>query len=138
MNMCPYLMFRDQQCEVAFEFYQRVLGGEIVAMMKARGSPMEQHCPPDQLDNVMHARLKIGSQLLMGADAPVERYKPIEGFTVTLEPKTAAESERIYKQLSEGGTIEMELQPTFWTTRFGMFRDRYGTPWMISCEEQPA
>ena len=113
MLMSPYLIFKGQ-CKEAFAFYQKALGGEITAMMTARGSPMEQHCPPDQLDNVMHARLKVG------------------------EPKTIADAERLYAALSEGGKIEMEMQPTFWTVRFAIFKDRYGTPWMISCEQAPA
>jgi PhnB protein len=29
----------------------------------------------------------------------------------------------------------MPLQETFWAARFAMFRDRFGTPWMINCEK---
>lgn len=137
MLMGPYLTFKGQ-CEEAFNFYKSVLGGEIVALLKARGSPMEAHCQPDQLDNVMHMRMKVGDAVLMGSDAMDGHYKQMEGFTVTLEPKTLDEAKRIYDVLSKGGKIEMELQPTFWSVGFGMFRDRFGTPWMISCEQAPA
>jgi len=36
--------------------------------------------------------------------------------------------------LSENGNVTMPLQQTFWASRFGMFTDRFGIPWMINCE----
>ena len=137
MLISPYLSF-DGRCEEAFKFYQSIIGGEIVAMMKARGSPMEAHCKPDQLDNIMHARLKVGDQYLMASDTPPEHQKKTQGMTVTLEPATLSEAERIFKGLSAGGTVEMAPQPTFWSSGFGMFTDKYGTPWMINCAQPPA
>ena len=136
MLMSPYLMFQGR-CEEAFKFYQSVLGGEIIAMMTAKGSPMEAHCPPDQLDNIMHARLKFGDAILMGSDTPAEHFKPMAGCSVTLEPATAEEAERLFKGLSQGGTVEMDLQPTFWSVRFGVFKDRFGIAWMINCAQMP-
>ena len=136
MFLSPYLMFKGN-CQEAFKFYHSVLGGDILAMMTAKGSPMEAHCPPDQLNNIMHARLKFGDSILMGSDTPAEHFKPMAGFTVTLETETAEESERLFKALSQGGTVQMELQPTFWSVRFGTFTDRFGTPWMINCAQMP-
>jgi PhnB protein len=28
----------------------------------------------------------------------------------------------------------MPIQQTFWARRFGMLVDRFGIPWMVSCE----
>jgi PhnB protein len=30
----------------------------------------------------------------------------------------------------------MPIQQTFWAQRFGMLVDRFGTPWMINCEQR--
>jgi PhnB protein len=30
--------------------------------------------------------------------------------------------------------VTMPLQKTFWAEAFGMFADRFGTPWMVNCE----
>ena len=38
MKMNPYLLF-EGDCEEAFKTYAKVLGGEIVAMIQAEGSP---------------------------------------------------------------------------------------------------
>ena len=43
-----------------------------------------------------------------------------------------AEGERIFKALSDQGTVTMPFEKTFWAERFGMCTDRFGTPWMIN------
>jgi PhnB protein len=39
MSLNPYLYF-DGQCEEAFKFYEKCLGGKITFMMTWEGSPM--------------------------------------------------------------------------------------------------
>ena len=51
---------------------------------------------------------------------------------------TPEEAERIFKALSEKGTVTMPIEETFWATRFGMLIDQFGTPWMINCEKKMA
>jgi len=41
----------------------------------------------------------------------------------------------VFAGLSQGGSVDMPLQETFWAARFGMFRDRFGAHWMINCEK---
>jgi len=73
----------------------------------------------------------------MGSDAPPDRYSQPKGFCVSIGIDKPAEAERIFKALAEKGTVQMELQQTFWAARFGMLVDRFGIPWMINCQ-QPA
>ena len=44
MQLNPYLSFNGQ-CEAAFRFYEKVLGGKIEAMMTFGGSPMAGQTP---------------------------------------------------------------------------------------------
>ncbi len=44
MQLNPYLSFNGQ-CEAAFKFYEKCLGGKIVAMITAGGSPMADQVP---------------------------------------------------------------------------------------------
>jgi PhnB protein len=46
MQLNPYLTFNGQ-CEAAFKFYEKVLGGKIEAMMPHEGSPMADQVPPE-------------------------------------------------------------------------------------------
>jgi PhnB protein len=134
MQLNPYLMFNGT-CEEAFKFYEQALGGTIQAMMSHEGSPMEQHVPAEWRKKIMHARMTIGDEVLMGSDCPPDRYEPMKGFTVTLGVDDPAEAERIFQALSPGAAIGMPIQETFWARRFGMLVDRFGTPWMVNCEK---
>lgn len=133
MKVAPYLFF-DGRCEAAFRFYAECLGAEITAMMLHRGSPAEGHVPAEWLDKIMHARLELGDLVLMASDAPPGRQSQPGGFAVALSVAEPAEAERIFRALVEGGTVRMPMEETFWALRFGMLVDRFGIPWMVSCD----
>ncbi len=133
MELNPYLYFNGN-CEVAFKFYEQHLGGKIEAVHTYAGSPMENQLPPEWRDKVMHVRMKVGTTVLMGSDAPEGRYRTPQGFSVSLNLKDAAEADRLFEALSKNGTVSMPIQKTFWATRFAMFTDQFGIPWMINCE----
>ena len=86
---------------------------------------------PDWNDRIMHSAIDAGGGLIMGADAPpgTTTTKGCVNAQVTDVP----EAERIFAELSEGGTVQMPIQETFWAQRFGMCTDRYGKAWMINC-----
>ncbi len=132
MQMSPYLLFNGQ-CEAAFKAYAECLGGKIEAMIPHAGSPAEQQVPAEWRNKILHARLTVGNEVLMGSDAPPGRYEEPKGFSVSLEVKDPAEADRIFNALAENGSVRMPIQKTFWAERFGMLVDRFGTPWMINC-----
>jgi PhnB protein len=134
MQLNPYLSF-DGRCEAAFKFYEKALGGKIEAMMTYGSSPMAEQTLPAWRNKIMHARLKVGDQILMASDAPPDRYEAMKGIMVTLGIDEPREAERIFHALSEKGTVQMPIQETFWARRFGMLVDQFGTPWMVNCEK---
>ncbi|MDA8092784.1 MAG: VOC family protein [Betaproteobacteria bacterium] len=131
MKFNPYLFFNGE-CRAAFEFYRDVFSGRIAMMMTAGESPMKDQIPPDQRDTIMHVRLEVGEQVLMGSDAPPERWQKPQGLAVTINVDDPVEAERLFARLSEDGSIGMPIQETFYAQRFGMCIDRFGTPWMIN------
>jgi PhnB protein len=132
MQLNPYLLFNGQ-CETAFKFYEKCLGGKIEAMIPHAGTPAESSVPAEWRDKIMHASMTVDGAVLMASDAPPEHYQAPKGFSVSINLKNAAEAERIFNALAENGTVKMPLQQTFWATRFGMLTDRWGIPWMINC-----
>jgi PhnB protein len=132
--MNPYLFF-DGQCEAAFKFYERCLGGKIEAMIPHEGSPAADHVPAEWRAKILHARMVVGDQVLMASDAPPGRQEKPQGFSINLGLKDPAEAERVFKALAEGGSVTMPFGETFWATRFGMLVDRFGIPWMVNCEK---
>jgi PhnB protein len=137
MQLNPYLNFNGN-CAAAFKFYEPALGGKIQMIMTFAESPMAEQVPAAHRDKVIHARITFGDQVLMGSDAPPDRYEPMKGFSVSLQVETAVEAEKIFKALSEKGSVSMPIQKTFWAERFGALVDEFGTPWMINCEGQQA
>jgi PhnB protein len=135
MQLNPYLNFKGD-CEAAFTFYQRCLGGKIAFKMTFGDSPMAQQAPPGWKDKIMHMRLEIGDRILMGSDAPPERYAAPKGFSVSLTVDQPAEAERVFHALADNASVQMPLAETFWAARFGMLVDRFGIPWMVNCEKQ--
>jgi PhnB protein len=133
MQLNPYLTFNGQ-CEAAFKFYERCLGGKIEFMLTHGDSPMAAQVPAEWRNKIMHARLVLGDKVLMGSDAPPERYEGAKGFSVSLGIDTPAEAERVFHALAEKGTVQMPLQETFWALRFGTLVDQFGIPWMVNCE----
>ena len=134
MQLNPYLSF-DGRCEAAFKFYEKALGGKIEAMMTYGSSPMAEQTLPAWRNKIMHARLKVGDQILMASDAPPDRYEAMKGIMVTLGIDEPGEADRIFRALSENATVQMPIQETFWARRFGMLVDQFGTPWMVNCEK---
>jgi len=134
MKLNPYLVFSGQ-CEAAFRYYEQCLRGKIAAMITHAGTPAEGQVPPEWRNKIMHARLMVGDQVLMGSDAPPDHFEKPQGFSVTLNIEDPTEAERIFHALAESGTVRMPIQQTFWAVRFGMLVDRFGIPWMINCEK---
>ena len=133
MQLNAYLLFNGQ-CEAAFKFYEKCLGGKIEAMMVHAGTPAEQFVPAEWRNKILHARLTVGDAVLMASDAPPGRYEKPKGFSVSVQVKDPAQAERIFKALSEGGTVTMPMEKTFWAERFGMLVDQFAIPWMVNCE----
>jgi PhnB protein len=133
MQLQPYLHFNGD-CETAFKFYERCLGGKIEAMLTHAGTPAEQHVPAEWRNKILHARLVVGDAVLMASDSPPGHYHKPQGFSVTIQIKDRARAEEIFRALADGGTVTMPFEQTFWAARFGMLVDKFGTPWMVNCD----
>jgi PhnB protein len=132
MNIDPYLTFNGN-CGEAFRFYEKVLGGKIEMMMTYDQAPPEAGTvSPGSEKRIMHVRLSVGGQIIMGSDAPPQHFTPMGGFSVSLAPDSRDKAEKTFKALSEGGKVMMPFQKTFWAEGFGMVVDRFGTPWMVN------
>lgn len=132
IKMDIYLNYKGK-CREAFEFYEKYLGGKIT-MISTFGEMWEKDkVPPDWGDKILHARIEIGDGVLMGADIP--SAEPMRSAYVTLRIQEDSEIERIYALLSEKGQIFIKMQKTFFASKFAMFRDKFGTSWMLLCEK---
>jgi PhnB protein len=128
MKMSTYVNFAGK-CAEAFHFYEKHLGGKITMMMKHGQAPDQSRVNPDWKDAVLHARISIGGTELLGADIP--SAQPMRSAYLSLAVDSDGEAERIFSALLEGGEVFMPMEETFFASRFGQLRDRFGINWMI-------
>ena len=132
MAFHPYLNFGGS-CREAFTRYQEIFGGELY-IMGTGDMPSDEPVPEGMADMVIHAALTLDGNVLMASDTDEADFGPVKGMYVNHTVKDVDEAERVFAALAEGGTVEMPIGETFWSPRFGICVDRFGTPWMVDTE----
>ena len=129
LTVQPYLFF-DGNCAEAVAFYKEALGASA-HVMRFGDSPVD--VPPDHADRVMHATITLGNSVFFASDGmpnvPVD-----EGMRAHISIGTgdADEGAKLFRALSEGGTVTMAYEKQFWGDTFGMVTDRFGVKWMVN------
>lgn len=130
MKLYTHLNFGGN-CEEAFKFYEKHLGGKITAMMKQNQLPSSYKSPPGFENAVVHARMSIAGVELIGNDVPADYFKPVRSSYLYLSVDSAEDADRLYALLAEGGEIGMPIAETFFASRFAQLRDRFGVLWTL-------
>ena len=130
MKIHTYLNYGGN-CREAFEFYAKHLGGRITMLMTHGEQPGAVDVPSERKNDVLHARIEVGDTVLMGADVPPDRFQPMRSAYLSLSADSSEQADRLYALLTESGEVFMPIEETFFAHRFAMFRDRFGTSWML-------
>src|SRR5687767_6701350 len=114
MKVQPYLFF-DGRCEEAIELYKRVLGAEVLMMMRFKDSPDPP--PPGMVpagseNKIMHASMRIGATEVMASDGRCMGKPSFEGVSLALSVASEAEADRLFNALAEGGQVQMPIGKT--------------------------
>jgi len=128
MKMTTYVNFAGN-CAEALRYYEQHLGGKIVMLMTHGEAPQQRNVNPEWKNAVLHARMSVAGTELMAADIP--NAQPMRSAYLSLSVESDPDAERVFTALSEGGEVFMPLQETFFASRFGQVRDRFGINWMI-------
>ena len=129
-----YLHFNGN-CREAFEFYRSVFGGDFSILVTFRDGPGDMGVPENELDDIMHVSYEIGGATLMGSDMPSVFGPPVtqgNNVSISYQPASRKETEDLFARLSDGGTVSMPLQDTFWGAYFGSCTDKFGINWMVN------
>ncbi len=136
MSLNTYLTFAGD-CREAFEFYRSVFGGDFSELQTYAQAPAEMRIPDAEKDNIMHVSLPVGSSVLMGSDSCSAFGAPPmvgDNFCISIVAESKAHCDEVIAKLSDGGTIKMPMDETFWGAYFGMWTDRFGINWMMNYE----
>jgi PhnB protein len=132
MQLEPYIFFYGR-CEEALEFYKNALGGSY-ELQRFEGSHMAERVPAGNRDKIMHATFKGNGFSFMASDGDLSKtLDPDEGnISMSLGAENAAEGERVFNALAQGGTVGMPLSDVPWGGKFGMVTDKFGVEWMMT------
>lgn len=132
-----YLNFNGN-CEEAFTFYKSVFGGEFPYIGRFEEIPTSENyiVAENEANKIMHVSLPISKETrLMGSDTAgpmAAGFIAGNNFSISVNAESKEEAEKLFKGLSNGGTVTMPLSKTFWSECFGMFTDKLGINWMMS------
>lgn len=135
MQCAPLLGF-DGTCREAMTWYADLFGSPAPTVMTYGDAPTGGGMGEMDPSKVMYADVRIGDGLLMGADTMMSHHAAAEGISVMVDPADGAEGRRIFDALAEGGEVTMPFERTFWSSGFGMVRDRFGIPWIVSSQPE--
>lgn len=132
MQLEPYIFFYGR-CEEALEFYKSAIGGTY-EVNRFEGSPMAEQVPADARNKIMHATFKGDGFSFMASDGDLSKTVDAQAGNVSLSLgiTDAAQAERVFNALAQGGTVSQPFGDAFWGGKFGVLVDRFGTEWMIS------
>tara|TARA_R110002049_G_scaffold4601_5_gene32202 strand:- start:286654 stop:287496 length:843 start_codon:yes stop_codon:yes gene_type:complete len=128
----PYLFFGGR-CEEALDFYQQAVGANVTMMIRFSESPesVSNEMMQEGLEEkIMHASFSIGQTTIMASDGCGDGSS-FDGFRLTLSVASEDDANTVFDALADGGNIDMPLQKTFWSPRYGMLTDKYGIGWMV-------
>jgi PhnB protein len=130
MKLYPQLNFGGN-CEEAFLFYEKNLQGKITAMMKQDQLPSQNNVLPGMEKAVGHARMNVAGVELIGNDVPPNRFQPVRSSYLYLTLDSTESADKAWAALVDGGQATMPITETFFATRFGQLRDKFGVLWSI-------
>jgi len=137
-----YLNFQGN-AEEAFNHYRKVFKSEFsTPPMRFKDMPSTPGAPPipeNEKNKITHVALPIlGGIQIMATDLLESMgHKLIEGnnFTISMNPDTKDEADRLYNELSPGGSEGVAPHNEFWGY-WGTCKDRFGIRWMFNIIKQ--
>ncbi len=127
-KIVPNLWF-DRQVEEAANFYVSILPNSRIGNI-TRASKAGYAIHGLSEGTVMTVEFQIGNQKFVGINGgPLFRFTPAVSFLIACDTKEEVVS--IWKRLSDGGLVMMELGEYPHSQKYGWIQDKYGLSWQV-------
>jgi predicted 3-demethylubiquinone-9 3-methyltransferase (glyoxalase superfamily) len=124
-KIVPYLWFNDQ-AEEAAKLYSSLFDNAKILSTARYGE-----AGPGPKGTVMMVTFQLEGQRFMALNGgPQYSFTPAISFFVTCG--TAERVDALWRKLSDGGRVLMELQKYPFSEKFGWVEDRYGLSWQLN------
>lgn len=118
----------------ALQFYQSLLGGDIVNKQYYKDSSMD--IPENYRDKLEHAELKGKGFHIMAYDAspdtPLNNGNKIH---ISVDLRDENKARELFKELSDKGITNHPFSEKDWGALYGRCTDEFGVHWMINCKK---
>jgi len=122
--------------EEAMNFYKSVFGGEFTIFTRFKDLPGSEKIPAHEQNKLMHVSLTTrGGTIIMATDlleSMEQKCEPGNCVNLCIQADSEEEVDKLFKDLSKGGKVDMPINKTFWGAYFGMCKDKFGVSWMIN------
>src|SRR4030066_1227201 len=120
-KITPHLWF-DKEAKEAADFYVSTFPKSSI-----KSTAILHNTPSGSVDIVTFELLGLEFQAISAG--PLFKFNPSVSFHVTC--KTIEEIDEIWKKISHGGQVLMELGAYPFSERYGWLQDKYGLSWQI-------
>ena len=124
----PFLMFQGGKGQQALDFYIATVPGSRIVSIERFGAD-----GPGPDGSIKRAIVEIAGQRVMVHDSFITHgFDFTPSFSFFLDCEDAAEVERLFAALGDGGRVLMPLDDYGWSRRFGWVADRFGVSWQVN------
>jgi PhnB protein len=117
-----------KNCKEALEYYKGIFGGEIKNVQLADGIEMFKGYE----GKIIHSELHINDECVMYFVDVFDDKSYESNIQLVVELDSEEEINKVYSVLSKNGTVQFELQKTFWGAYHGVVTDIYGNTWGLN------
>lgn len=103
--------------------------------MRFGDSPVPTSTKLENAGKIMHASFRIGETILNASDGQCGGNAKFTGISLSCATGNVEEAETKFAALLDGGQVQMPMQETFFSPRFGMVADRFGVSWLIMVDQ---
>jgi predicted 3-demethylubiquinone-9 3-methyltransferase (glyoxalase superfamily) len=133
-KISPCLWF-DNQAEEAAKFYTSIFKNSKIGKT-ANYSKSSAQASGQKEGKVMTVEFEIEGKKFLGLNGgPMFKFNPAVSFFVWC--KTEKEVDQLWKSLSQGGSVLMELNKYPWSEKYGWCEDKFGVSWQIMLGDVP-
>ncbi len=122
-------------CREAVEYYAEIFETKKPEFMTYGEFPADPNfiISEESKKLIMYTSLDIdGSNVMFSDTLPGMKFLEGNNINLTVSNKDIDEIKKLFNKLKVEGTVEMELQETFWSKCYGMLIDKFGIPWQFN------
>ena len=126
-SVCTHLMFQGGKAQAALDMYKSVFPGFAVVSMDKYGS--DDGTP----GLIKIAKIDFDGHPLIVIDSPMpHEFEFTPSMSLFVDFDEAADLDRAFERLADGGDVKMPLGDYGFSPRFGWLTDRFGVSWQLN------